>query len=154
MSFTWRTLPGTRLRATAATLAIAGTMVIAGCGGGSAPAPASSAAAPSSVAASIPAAGSAGTGAGGGTCGEATAALVKKQLTQAGIVSITTEGGCHDVTIVTTLAAADVAQALAICDAAAVIAYPVGDISSITVTGANNKELSIGIKGQPCIGEP
>lgn len=34
------------------------------------------------------------------------------------------------------------------------VAYEVGDISSITVTGASDKELSIGIKGQSCIGEP
>ena len=45
-------------------------------------------------------------------------------------------------------------KGLAICDAAAEVAYAAGDISSITVTGANNKELSIGIKGAPCIGEP
>jgi hypothetical protein len=29
-----------------------------------------------------------------------------------------------------------------------------GDIRSITVLAANNMELAIGIKGQPCIGEP
>ena len=156
MAFTLGTLSGARLRATTAALAIAGSMAIAGCGGGSTPAPAvtASAAAPSIAASVAPADGSAGTGTGTGTCGEATAALVKQQLTQAGIVSITTEGGCHDVTIVTTLAATDVAKALAICEAASAIAYPRGDISSVTVTGAGDKELSIGIKGQDCIGEP
>ena len=149
-----RTLHAVRLRATAAALAIAGTIVIAGCGGGGTPASASSAATPSSVAASVPAAGSAGTGTGDGTCGEGTAARIRQQLTQPGIVSITTEGGCHDATIVTTLTTADLAQAVAICEAAAAIGYPAGDISSVTVTGANDKELSIGIKGQSCVGEP
>ncbi len=142
---------------TSATVAIVGAMVIAGCGSGGTSTPtqtaaASSAAAPSSAPESSAAAGSAGTGV--GTCGEGTAALVKQQLKQAEIVSITTEGGCHDVTIVTTLAAVDVAKAVAICEAAAAIAYPAGDISSVTVTGANDKELSIGIEGQSCIGEP
>jgi len=142
---------------TSATVAIVGAMVIAGCGGGGTPAPAqtaaaSSAVAPSSTPGSSVAAGSTGTGV--GTCGEGTAALVKQQITQAEIVSITTEGGCHDVTIVTTLAAVDVAKAVAICESAAAIAYPAGDISSVTVTGANDKELSIGVKGQSCIGEP
>ena len=158
MRFTKGFLPGERVRMTAASVAILGAMVVAGCGSGGTSTPAqttaasSSAAAPSSAPESSAAAGSAGTGA--GTCGEGTAALVKQQVTQAEIVSITTEGGCHDVTIVTTLAAVDVAKAVAICEAAAAIAYPAGDISSVTVTGANDKELSIGIKGQPCIGEP
>lgn len=66
---------------------------------------------------------------------------------------MTTEGGCHDALITTTLAATDVAKALAICDSAAEIAYD-GDISSITVLAADSTELSIGIKGQDCIGEP
>ncbi len=151
MSFTLRILPGATFRTTAAALAVTGLMVLAGCG---TPAPSSSGTTPSSVASSIPAAGSSGTGTGDGTCGEATAALIEQQLTQPGIVSITTEGGCHDATIVTTLAAADVAQAVIICEAAAAIGYPAGDISSVTVTGANDEELSIGIKGQSCIGEP
>ena len=157
MRFTRGFVPGARIRMTSATVAIVGAMVIAGCGGGGTSTPAqtaaaSSAAAPSTAPESSVAAGSAGTG--DGTCGEGTAALVKQQITQAEIVSITTEGGCHDVTIVTTLAAVDVAKAVAICEAAAAIAYPAGDISSVTVTGANDKELSIGIKGQSCIGEP
>lgn len=69
------------------------------------------------------------------------------------MVSVTTEGGCHDATIVTTLDPGDSATGLAICDSAAEVAYT-GDISSITVLAANNKELAIGIKGQECIGEP
>ncbi len=152
-------MTGARIRATSATVAIVVVMVVAGCGSGGTSTPprtaaASSATAPSSAPESSAAAGSAGTGTGIGTCGEATAALVRQQLTQAEIVSITTEGGCHDATIVTTLAAVDVAKAVVICEAAAAIAYPAGDISSVTVTGANDKELSIGVQGQSCIGEP
>lgn len=166
MRITQGFLAGARFRMTVATVAMVGALAVAGCGsaGTSAPAQtaaaapgagtpgAASSAAPSSTPDSGAAAGSAGSGA--GTCGEGTAALVKQQLTQPEIVSITTEGGCHDATIVTTLAATDVAKALAICDAAAAIAYPAGDISSVTVTGANDKELSISVKGQECIGEP
>lgn len=154
MSITRPTPLNARLRATGVAMVLAATMAVAACGGGTTSAPSSSAASPSSAPASIPVAESAGTGTGGGTCGEATAALIRQQLTQTGIVSITTEGGCHDATIVTTLVAADTAKAVAICEAAAAIGYPAGDISSVTVTGANDKELSIGIKGQSCIGEP
>ena len=145
----------TRSRAIAATLAIVGALTIAGCGGGGTTAPASGGAAPStapSTAASpAPAAGSAGTGV-GDDCGATTAALLRTLLTQDGIISITNEGGCHDATIVTSLT--DPTKGLAICKAAEAVAYAAGDISSITVTGANDKELSIEIKDQSCIGEP
>jgi len=156
MSFTERTRRVLPVRSAAVALAVAGAMAIAGCGGGTSPSLASIMAAPTTAASVPPAAGSAGNGAGTGagddSCGGATVALLKTKLTQAGIVSISSEGGCHDATIVTTLT--DSALGLAICDAAAEVAYVAGDISSITVTGANNKELSIGIKGAPCIGEP
>jgi hypothetical protein len=79
--------------------------------------------------------------------------LVKQHLARPDVVSVTTEGGCHDATIVTSLGPADSAKGLAICDSAAEVAYT-GDISSITVLAANNRELAIGIRGQPCIGEP
>ncbi len=134
-------------------------MAIAGCGGGStstqppSSSPASPAAADSAAASPAAAASTASSGTGSGSCGEATAALVKQHLTQPDVVSVTTEGGCHDATIVTSLEPSDAAKGLAICDSAAEVAYT-GDISSITVTAANNKELAIGIKGQPCIGEP
>lgn len=159
MQFTRGFLSGARIRMTVATAAVIGAMAVAACGSGGTSTPTGTVTVPSSAAAASSAPGSTtaaspGTGTGAGTCGEGTAALVRQGLTQAGIVSITTDGGCHDVTIVTTLAAADVAKALAICDAAAAIAYPKGDISSVTVTGTNNKELSIGIQGQECIGEP
>jgi hypothetical protein len=143
-----------RSRVIAATLAIVGALAIAGCGGGNTQAPASIGPAPSTVpstAASPAPAGSAGTGV-GDDCGATTAALLRTLLTQDGIISITNEGGCHDATIVTSLA--DPTKGLAICQAAEKVAYAAGDISSITVTGANDKELSIGIKGQSCVGEP
>jgi hypothetical protein len=69
------------------------------------------------------------------------------------MVATSSKGGCHDATIVTSLGPSDSAKGLAICDSAAEVAYT-GDTSSITVLAANNKELAIGIKDQPCIGEP
>ncbi len=149
----WRVVP--RGAATAA-LAVAAAMAIAGCGGGgSVQSPASSTAspAPAAATAAAPAAGTPASGSGSGDCGEATAVLVAQQLARADVVSVTTEGGCHDATIVTTLGPGDSATGLAICDSAAEVAYA-GDLSSITVLAANNKELAIGIKGQECIGEP
>ena len=138
-----------RSRAAAVVLAVVGAMAIAGCGGGSgaSQAPASSPASP------VPAASTAAGGTGSGPCGEATAALVKQHLARPDVVSVTTEGGCHDATIVTSLGPTDSATGLAICESAADVAYA-GDISSITVLAANTKELAIGIKGQSCIGEP
>lgn len=137
-----------RSRAAALVLAVVGAMAIASCGGsGSTQPPVSSTASPA------PATEAATTGAGSGDCGEATAALVKQHLTQPAVVSVTTEGGCHDATIATSLGASDSATGLAICDSAAEVAYT-GDISSITVLAADNTELAIGIKGASCIGEP
>jgi hypothetical protein len=153
MTFTTDLSSRTRWRAIAATLAVVGALIIAGCGGGSTPV-ASNGAAPSTVpssAASPAPAGSVAPGV-GDDCGATTAALLRTLLTQDGIISITNEGGCHDATIVTSLT--DPTKGLAICKAAEAVAYAAGDISSITVTGANDKELSIGIKGQSCIGEP
>lgn len=138
-----------RSRAAGLVLAVVAAMAVASCGGsGATQAPAASTAspAPATEAATT-------TGAGSGDCGEATAALVKQHLAQPAVVSVTTEGGCHDATITTSLGASDSATGLAICDSAAEVAYT-GDISSITVLAADNKELAIGIKGAPCIGEP
>ncbi len=137
------------LRAAAVALAVVGAIAIASCSGGGSgtQAPSSSPASPA------PAASTAASGAGSGSCGEATAALVKQHLARPDVVSVTTEGGCHDATIVTNLGPGDSATGQAICDSAAEVAYA-GDISSITVLAANTKELAIGIKGQPCIGEP
>jgi len=155
MTFTTDLSARTRSRTIAATLAIVGALSISGCGGGSTPASASNGAAPSTApttaASTAPAAGSGGTGV-GDDCGATTVAVLKTLLTEDGIISITNEGGCHDATIVTSLT--DTTKGLAICKAAEAVAYAAGDISSITVTGANDKELSIGIKDQSCIGEP
>jgi hypothetical protein len=144
-----------RSRLIAMTLLIVGLLTIAGCGGGSTPAPASNGVAPATTAPSTVASpaptGSVAPGV-GDDCGRTTAALLRTLLTQDGIISITNEGGCHDATIVTSLT--DPLKGLAICTAAEAVAYAAGDVSSITVTGANDKELSIGIKGQSCIGEP
>jgi len=144
----------TSLRATGLVLAAAAAIILAGCGPAATPAPATNApslAAPSATGA----ASSVGTGSGAGDCGEATAVVIAQHLAaRTDILSVTTEGGCHDALIMTKLAATDVAKGLAICDSAAEIAYTAGDISSITVLAADSKELSIGIKGQDCIGEP
>jgi len=150
-----RTLPTAGRRLAAAALLALSALAFAGCGGSAATAsPASATIQPASAApAGASATAAAGNGSGAGSCGEATAALVMKQLGRADVVSVTTEGGCHDATIVTTLGPSDVTSAVAICDAASVVAYA-GDLSSVTVLAANNKELSIGIKGSSCIGEP
>ena len=137
------------VRVAAMALAVAGAVAIAGCGGSGTQSPSANTATPAPAAATATAA----TGAGSGDCGEATAALINKHLARADVVSVTTEGGCHDALIVTTLQASDSKTGLAICDSAAEVAYT-GDISSITVLAANDKELAIGIKGAPCIGEP
>ncbi len=143
-------------RAAVVILAMVGAMSIAGCGPNPSTVPVASSTptvAPSAATASTGAA-TASTGTGAGSCGEATAALVKQHLaSRTDIVSVTTEGGCHDATIVTSLGPTDSTAGLAICDSAAEVAYT-GDISSITVLAASTKELAIGIKGQPCIGEP
>jgi hypothetical protein len=143
-------------RVIAAVLVLAGALVLAGCGGTAAtnapasvaPAATQASAAPESEASTDPASGGSG-----GSCGAATAAEVQKQLASPVVVRVSVDGGCHDAWIETTLDKTTVKEALAICDAAALIAYA-GDISSVTVTGTDEVELSIGIKGQPCIGEP
>lgn len=141
-------------KAPALAIALLSVLALSACG------PAASTQAPQAgtptAATTVPTAATSTSGAGaGGGCGEATAAAVKAHLAgRTDIVSVTTEGGCHDALIVTTLADSDVTTGLAICDSAAEIAYTSGDISSITVLAASSKELSIGIKDQPCIGEP
>ena len=46
-----------------------------------------------------------------------------------------------------------VSAALDICDRAAAVAY-VGKVSNVFVESGSGKELAIGMKGSPCIGEP
>lgn len=137
-------------RAAPFALVVVGAIALAACGPGSTPATSvPTVAAPAATGA----ASSVGTGSGAGDCGEATAVVIAQHLAaRTDITSVTTEGGCHDALIITKLGAADVAKGLEICDAAAEVAYD-GDISSITVLAADSTELSIGIKGQDCIGE-
>jgi hypothetical protein len=140
-------------RRAALTLVIAGALALAGCGGSggslAAATPASTAPAPATAApasASTTAASQAG-------CGGDVAALVTKHLARADVVSVTIIGGCHQASIATSLAATEVAGGLAICDGAAEVAYTDG-VSSISVSAADGKELAIGLKDAPCIGEP
>ena len=60
---------------------------------------------------------------------------------------------CTIVTVHSTLTDSDFATAVTICDAAATVGY-VGDTNSVAVTGASGRELAVGVKGAPCIGEP
>ncbi|MBI2781997.1 MAG: hypothetical protein HYX55_09425 [Chloroflexi bacterium] len=141
-------------RAAALRLIVLATIAIAGCSPAATQAPATSRPSVAAPAATSTAA-SSGPGSVTGDCGEGTAALIRQRLAaRTDIVSVTTQGGCHDALIITTLAVTDVAKGLAICDSAAEIAYASGEISSITVLAADSKELSIGIKDNPCIGEP
>jgi hypothetical protein len=145
----------TLFKAPALAIALLGALALSACG------PAAGTQAPQTgapaAATTLPSAATSTSGAGGGgdSCGAAGAAAVRTQLaSRTDIASITIDGGCHDVTISTSLADSDATTGLAICDSAAEVAYKAGDLSSITVLAASSKELSIGIKGQPCIGEP
>jgi hypothetical protein len=137
---------------TVLSLMFAGALAFAGCGGGTpaaarpastVPAQATAAPASASTTAASPAAG----------CGGDVAAVVTKHLARADVVSVTIIGGCHQASIETSLAATDVTGGLAICDGAAEVAYTDG-VSSISVSAKDGKELAIGIKDSPCIGEP
>jgi hypothetical protein len=55
--------------------------------------------------------------------------------------------------IATSLANDAISTALDICDAATAVAY-VGKVQGVSVVGATGKELSVGVKGTQCIGEP
>ncbi len=136
-------------RSTAVALALVGAMMIAGCGGSGATG--ATEAPPLSTASPVPGAETAATGAEAGSCGEATAVLIKEHLTRPDVVSVTTEGGCRDALIITTLDASDWETGLAICESAEEIAYA-GDMYSITVLAADTTELAIGIKDSSCIG--
>ncbi len=50
-------------------------------------------------------------------------------------------------------AAPETTADLDICDNAAKVAH-VGKVQGITVEAGSGKEVSIGVKGSPCIGEP
>ncbi len=153
---TWRrAMP---FKSPALVLALVGAMVVAGCGGSS-----GTQAAPADTSTPVPAAETTAsetpstepmaTGAATGDCGEATAVLIAQHLARPDVVSVTTEGGCRDALIITTLDASDWQTGLAICESAEETAYA-GDIYSITVLAADETELAIGIKEASCIGEP
>ena len=59
-------------------------------------------------------------------------------------------GGCHEVSIETSLGADAKAAGQKLCDAAAKVAYN-DQISSVSVDGADGHELAAGIKGMPCL---
>ncbi len=124
--------------------------------------------------ASQPAAGSQDTAASGGTAAQPTdttplattptstaarqcptdiVATVTAAAANTAITKVELIGGCTYVNISTSLANDDIKTALDICDAAAKVAY-VDHISSIAVMSSTQKELSIGVKGALCIGEP
>ena len=130
----------------------------------------STAAAPSSTAAQTPAAGtsaalttatsapastpdtsaaSAPAATGGGECGTAKDAAGKVVTGNGDVKSFEIGAGC-DVTITTDFTQTGDPKAIALCDAAGKVAYLVG-AKSVTVLGVGNKEIAIGIKGQPCI---
>jgi hypothetical protein len=142
-------------RAAALLVSACAALALAACGptATAAPTSAPSVVAPAPTTSSTGTAGSSGPGSVTGDCGEATAVLIKQHLAaRPEVVSVTTEGGCHDALIITTLGPGDALKGRDICDAAAEIAYD-GDISSITVLATDTTELSIGIKGQDCIAE-
>jgi hypothetical protein len=139
-----------RINAAGLAVTIAVGIALAGCGGGSSSSKTSASSvttsAPSSVAPQT-------TVANAGSCGADVATTVKQHLNRPDVVDVRIVGGCHDVTIATSLDATDAATGQAICDSAAEVAY-VSAIKSITVLAANNRELSIGQKGQSCLAEP
>jgi len=92
------------------------------------------------------------TGAGGDTCAVDVEAI-KAHIGGSAIARIEVIGGCHMLSITTTLAPTDIKGGVAICDKAAEVAYDTG-LSGITVTAANAKELAAGLQSMTCIGEP
>jgi hypothetical protein len=78
---------------------------------------------------------------------------VKAKASRPDVKSVDATGACTIVTLHSTLADTDLATAVTICEAAATVAY-VGDTSSVAVDGASGRELAVGVKGEPYIGEP
>lgn len=149
-------VPMRRVRILAPLLVIAG-VAVAACGG-SAATPVASSAATSGPATAAPAATSASTAApatadaGTGGCATDTTA-VRAHIGGTAVTSITVIGGCHQLSIETSLDTTDVKGGLAICDKAAEVAYT-GGINAITVDAANGRELATGLDQLTCLGEP
>lgn len=150
----------------AAILVSCGTFVLAGCGSDS-PAASNATAAPSTSpaittviatdAASTTLAAGATTTSGAPTgprdCGGNVVNKVAENETGHDVTKLEIIGGCSMLNISTSLADDGVAAALDICDRAAEVGYSSG-VSSISVVSSSNRELAIGVKGSPCIGEP
>ena len=139
-------------------LLVAGSLVLAGCGGAaSSPAgatgaaPTQAASAPAAAPSDAPSAAAASSGA--KACADGVPALITAHVGGSSIVEIKIIGGCHQASIATSLAPTDVTKGLAICDAAAEVGYTDG-VSSITVDAQDGKELAAGLKDSSCIGEP
>jgi len=131
----------------AVVLTVAVAIVIVGCGGGSNKSESSNTVPPAGDAATNP------TATTDKSCGRATVDAVKKHLGRPDVVDVRVIGGCSQLSIATSLDPSASAQGQAICDKAAEVAYG-GEISSITVIAANNRELAAGLKSASCIGEP
>jgi hypothetical protein len=130
----------------------------AGCGGSatSSPAPATGPAATSPAAApatDVPSSGAPSADAGVGGCPGALATTIKDHVGSSAVSAIQIIGGCTMASIETSLARTDAKAGLDICDKAAEVAYT-DDVNSISVESGDGKELAVGIKGAPCIGEP
>jgi hypothetical protein len=78
---------------------------------------------------------------------------VKAKVSRPDVKSVDATGACTIVTVHSSLTDSDFATAVTICEAAATVGY-VGDTNSVAVTGASGRELAVGVKGAPCIGEP
>lgn len=149
----------------AAILFSCGTLVLAGCGSDSQfPSTAQTAAPPITAApsvstsaapqATVAAAATTTSGAPTGPrdCGGNVVNKVAENETSHDVTKLEIIGGCSLLNISTSLADDAVAAALDICDRAAEVGYSSG-VSSISVVSKSNRELAIGVKGSPCIGE-
>jgi len=165
------TTHASRFRLGAFGLLVAGSLVLAGCGGAasspagasaaaptqaaSVPADAASADAPSDAPSDAPAASAdaaASSDAAGGACGDAVAAITS-HVANASITNVTVIGPCAMAIIETSLDGADFAGGVAICEKAGEVAYPMG-IGQVTVVATDNNELALGLKTTSCIPNP
>ena len=85
----------------------------------------------------------------GGECGTASAVAGTVLTGHADVKSFEIGAGC-DITIATGFTEVGDPKAIALCEAAGKVGYAAG-AKSVTVLGAENKEIAISIKGQSCI---
>jgi hypothetical protein len=125
-------------------------VLLAGCGG-------SSGSAAKAALAPTPTAGSTAqlptTGPSGSAECEALVASTAAAVASYPEVTVAHSDFCRSLDISTKLTKADVATATKICDVASRIGYA-ASVLNVTVLGAENVELAISVKGQPCVGEP